>query len=145
MFQSYYMVAIAGKINYCWEDLEVTCRFPLIHLKCGIFSLHFLPHFSSEMFFSYIRIWPEESYGLANTFRDKDLSWYRTVSPPVHFHLSEIKIKSFTDHSSCLSHRVCQHWTLLSEKPNNYVALLRNPCKLDSHPQKKNCKTDLGN
>lgn len=117
MFQSYYMVTIAGKINYCWEDVEITCRLPLIYFKCGIFPLHFLLTSLQKCLFSYIRIWPEESYWLANTFSDKDLSWYCMVSPPVHSHLFEIKITPSSDCYFCVLHWVWLHWTWLSEKP----------------------------
>lgn len=139
------MVTIAGKINYCSEDLEITHRF--YHLFETWFVFFFLsafpPLFSSEKFlFSYISIWPKESYWLV--FRDKNLSWYCTLFPPMHSHLSEIKSKSLTDYYSCPSHRVWIHQTSLSEKPNKLV-LSTTLCQLDRHPQKRKGRTHSGN
>lgn len=136
------MVTIAGKINYCSENLEITHRFyHLFEMWFGFFPSAFPPHSLQKILFSYIRIWPKESYWLV--FTDTDLSWYCTVFPPIHSYLSEIKIKSFTDYYFCLSHWVWLYQTL-SEKPNKLL-LSTTLCKLDRHPQKRNCRTHLGN
>lgn len=149
MFQSYYMVTIAGKKSITAERIwrKHAGSHPSIWNVVWVFFLSISsPTSLQKCLFSYIRIWPEESYWLANTVRDKDLSWYCMVSPPVHSHLSEIKIKSFTDCYFCLSHQVWLHWTYHQRK-QTMMQLYQEHCIswTDSHPQKKNCRTDLGN
>lgn len=56
------MVTTAGKINYCSEDLEITRRFYHLFEMWFFSPLHFLPHSLQKFLFSYIRIWPKESY-----------------------------------------------------------------------------------
>lgn len=150
MFQSYYMVTVAGKINYCWEDLEITCNsHSSIWKVVGFFFFPLSPFPPTLLFrnvFSHtLESGPKNPTGLQTHLEIRichDTVWYPHLCTPTYLRLksnpSQIPPSAFHTKFGYTE-------LLLSEKPNNDAALSRTPCKLDSHPQKKNCRTDLGN
>ena len=87
------MVTIAGKINYCWEDLEITCRFPLIYLKCcGFFPPSpFPPPLLFRNVFSHtLGSGPKHPTGLQTHLETRichDTVWYPHLCTPTYLRL----------------------------------------------------------